>query len=135
MKRVLIIVFFAVFATTGFATNLIPYGTETMIPQAGPKKVYYVVLGSFNSLQDAKKFNYNTPDGLECNIYRVKVGRKTVYRACCNVFKTSKEAHETARQIQKYYSINAWVWPSNGLATCVYHETGLNGEPLPLSPR
>ena len=98
------------------------------------QKVYYVVLGSFSSLKEAKRFNYYAPDGLECNIYRAKVKGKVVYRNCCNVFKTANEAHECAREIQKNYGINAWVWSSNGLANCVYHETGLSGEPLPLSP-
>lgn len=99
------------------------------------QKVYYVVLGSYSSLKEAKRFNYYAPDGLECNIYKARANGKIVYRACCNVFKTANEAHGCAREIQKHYGINAWVWASNGAANCVFQETGLNGEPIPILPR
>lgn len=134
MKKALFFAIMALMSNYCFALNAETDVFPIPAQQMQTKKIYYVVLGSFNTLKDAKRFNYFAPDGLECNIYKTKVKGKTVYRACCNVYKTANEAHECAREIQKNYGINAWVWSSEGVANCVVQETALSGEPIPVSP-
>lgn len=134
MKKVFFVAIVAILMNCGFAFCAKNDVSGITANQMQTRKIYYVVLGSFKTLQEAKRFNYNAPDGLECNIYKTKVKGKTVYRACCNVFKTANQAHECAREIQKYYGINAWVWPSEGVANCVIQETALSGEPIPVKP-
>lgn len=135
MKKFFLVSVLAMMATTSFAALPLADNPGNFCYEQQNAKVYYVVLGSFTTIKEAKRFNYYAPDGLECNIYYAKANGKVVYRACCNVFKSAATAHECAREIQKNYGINAWVWASNGLAKCVHRETGLNGEPLPLNPQ
>ena len=135
MKKVVFLALVAFMMNCGFAFCANSDGFGIKANEMQTRKIYYVVLGSFNTLKDAKRFNYHAPDGLECNIYKTRVKGKIVYRACCNVFKTANEAHECAREIQKFYGINAWVWPSEGVANCVVQETALSGEPIPVRPK
>ena len=135
MKKFLFTCLLALIATTTFAAVRVDDKPDCFVFEHQNAKVYYVVLGSFSSLKEAKRFNYYAPDGLECNIYSARVKGKVVYRCSCNVFKSATTAHECAREIQKCYGINAWVWASNGLAKCVHRETGLSGEPISIYPK
>lgn len=115
--------------------SLMLMATLTISAQSRTRNVYYVVLGSYSTLSQAKKFNSQCPDGLECNIYRAKANGKTVYRACTYVSYSKSKAQECAREINRNYGRNAWVWTSKGLAKCVFQDIGLDGEPISTRPR
>lgn len=97
--------------------------------------VYYVVLGSYQSLDNAKEHNVKCPDGLEASIVEVTVNGKACYRAVCDCLYSKAQAQKMARDINEHYKINAWVWPSKTRAKVVLAGTALSGEPITLSPR
>ena len=98
------------------------------------RTVYYVVLASYSSLNEAKTFNSKCPDGLESNIYYAKANGRTVYRACVYATYTKSNAHECAREINKNYGYNAWVWASKGIAKCAHQGIALSGDPISTRP-
>ena len=104
--------------------------------QKSGKTVYYIVMGSYSSLDNAKEATFNAPDGLESPIYEVKVKGKTYYRICVSCYKSKAKAQEDLNQLKDFYGDRFWIWPSKGLAKCVYCPVGLSGERLtPLTPR
>ena len=96
--------------------------------------VYYVVVGSFDSLDEAHQFLYSCADWLAGPVYKAKANGKTVYRVSPNCYRSKKEAQEHV-ELLKQNGFSAWVWPSKGLANCVERGTGLNGEPNTLTPQ
>ena len=101
------------------------------------RKVYYVVVGSYESLSEAKKAMYAQPDVLEgSNVYRAKDknGRK-VFRQCDGCYYSRSEAQEHVKGLNDFLDINAWIWESDGPAPCVYQGIGLNGEPSSIEPK
>ncbi len=103
-----------------------------------PKKVYYVVVCSCSTLEEAQKYNYNCPDGLECWIYKAYAKGKTVYRVCYSCHSTKAKAMAQIKYLKESpYAVwftDAWIWPSNGLGKCVEcpvsYETGKPQPPL-----
>ena len=96
--------------------------------------VYYVVVGSFDSLDEAHQFLYSCADWLAGPVYKAKANGKTVYRVSPNCYRSKKEAREHVEQL-KQNGFSAWVWPSKGLADCVERGIGLDGEPYNLTPQ
>lgn len=97
--------------------------------------LYYIVLGSYQSLDNAKQHNVNCPDGLESSIVKVTVKGKTLYRAVTNCYFSKAKATQMARDINEHYNINAWVWPSNQRPHIVVKGTALSGDPIDLKPQ
>ncbi len=111
---------------------------ESSLRVAGAnKKVYYVVVGSYPSLAEAKKAMYAQPDALDgSNVYRAKDNKgRTVFRQCAASYYKRSDAQEHAKGLNDYLEVGAWIWESDGVAPCVYQGIGLNGEPSPLGPR
>jgi len=84
----------------------------------GNRTVYYVVCASFSSLAEAKKacdkgsqFDFNLHVG---PIYQAKANGKTVYRMCEDCYYKKEDAQKFVNQW------GGWIWPSRGLAKCVY---------------
>ena len=105
------------------------------------QKVYYVVLGSHNTLEDSQKYNYACPDGMECWIYKCTSNGKTVYRACYACFSTRPKAQSAINKWRSgmygHLFTDAWIWESNGLGNCVYCPINYETEKpkQPLSPK
>lgn len=97
--------------------------------------VYYVVAGSYSTLEEAKQYNYSCPDGLEGNIYSAKVNGKTVYRVCIGIYRRKADAQKYATSTHQYTGKSYWVWTSKGLARLVERVNGSDGNPMPISPR
>ena len=84
---------------------------------ASSKSYYYVVVGSFTSLNDAKYCNNNAPGDVEWNgVYVATANGRTVYRVCDGCYTSKSSAQSHANEIKRIYGINAWVWPNKGKA-------------------
>ena len=98
--------------------------------------VYYVVIGSWETLDKAMGFYYSCPDAFDAApIYRATADGKTVYRMCISCYHTRQKAQENANFTNEMMGTQAWVWESDGLAECVYLPIGPSGErSTPLRP-
>lgn len=108
---------------------------STSKPEQG--KLYYVVLGSWNSLEKAKSHYDFLPDVLELGcIYKAESNGKTVYRIAINCYRTKAQAQAKIREVKTNFNRDAWVWETDALAECVYCPKGYDGEPThPLQPQ
>ena len=100
------------------------------------KKVYYVVVGTYSSLAEAKKAMIVQPDALDgSNVYRAKdKNGRTVFRLCPGCYYNRADAQEHAKGLNDFLDIGAWIWESDGVAPCVYQGIALNGEPSSIGP-
>lgn len=133
MKPILRLLFIAfVLVAVGLQAD----GKSPRKAQKNSKTVYYVVMGSYSSLEGAKEATFNAPDGLESPVYEAKVNGKTYYRICVSCYYSKAKAEAEVKFLKEYYGDGFWIWPSKGLAKCVYCPYGLSGERLtPLKPR
>lgn len=103
--------------------------------QTSGRKVYYVVISSFNDLNSAKKFTETLPDALDGScIFRATQDGKTVYRLCPGSYYRRAKAQQLADNIRGYLERDVWIWESDGVAPCVYQGILPSGEvasPLP----
>jgi len=104
--------------------------------------IYYVVIGSFNSLQEAQDFNNNAPyDTVFGSIYTAKVNGRTVYRVCTDCFYSKQKAQTEVNNYKKWmneagrYGAQAWIWSNRGLARCVERGMGNDGNYFSITPR
>lgn len=102
-----------------------------------PSKVYYLVCGSYSSLEKAKEASEFMSEVLYYPVYKTTVKGKTVYRLCCECYYSKKKAQARARELMGMnFSDSIWVWESNSLANCVYvpqspaDEPGVEDKPL-----
>ncbi len=110
----------------------------SIMENSSVQKVYYVVLGSYDTLESAETYNYNCPDGMECWIYKCPLEDKTVYRVCYACFSTRQKAlaaiNEWRSSLYGHLFTNAWIWVNDGLGNCVYcpinYETDRPKQPL-----
>lgn len=112
----------------------------TIIDNSSAQKVYYVVLGSFSTLESAHIYNNNLPDGMESWIYKCTSNGKTVYRVCFSCFSTRQKAQEQINWFHSYdvsWFTDAWIWESDGLGNCVFCPVSYETEETlpPLSPK
>ena len=103
-------------------------------------KVYYVVLGSYESLDSALIYNYRRPDGMECWIYKCTSKGKTVYRLCDGCFSTLQDAQSAisdwCSSLYGHWFTDAWIWKNVGLGNCVFCPVNYETERAkpPLTP-
>ncbi len=140
MKRFLILFCLAFSVSCMYAADRYSVKeTPTLTKQ--PKLVYYIVLGSYSSLQAAQGFNYACADGLESWIYKTTVNRKTVYRVCYSCHSTKAKAMQALKDMKDSpygdtWFKGAWIWPSRGLAQCVFCPVNMEGKQTkPLTPQ
>ncbi|MBR5169880.1 MAG: SPOR domain-containing protein [Muribaculaceae bacterium] len=101
--------------------------------------VYYVVIGSYSSLQNAIKgrdeLMYISPEWLSPPPIFTDVAKgKVVYRLCSGIFERIDKAKERASFIKEELDIDAWIWKSNGLATCVDRPIDESDRPVNINP-
>lgn len=139
MKKVLLLMFWALVLICG--VSVYANNKDVMVAEkSSSQKVYYVVLGSYNTLEGAQKFNYMCPDGMECWIYKCTSKGKTVYRVCFSCFSTRQKAQAEInewRSLGSHLFTNAWIWESEGLGNCVFCPDNYETEMTmpPLSPK
>lgn len=113
-------------------------GLEEMsmdVPEAKGRKVYYIVIGSYTDLAEAKKSVEVLPDALDaCSIYRTIANGNTIYRLCTDCTYDRNKAREQMRAIKEYLGRDAWVWENDGVAPCVYQGIDYDGEPTRIIP-
>ena len=100
------------------------------------QKVYYVVMGSWPSMEKAKKYYEYVPDALDMGrIYKTTVNGKPVYRMAIECYSNKQQAQKMVRNIKETFDRDVWIWESQGLGQCVYCPIGYDGNPTkPLQP-
>ena len=110
--------------------------TSQQASKSNNKKVYYVVVSSWQDFEKAKTSYGKIPDALEGPIYKVKSNGKTIYRMCSSCHSTKEKAQAEVNKIKKYTNSDIWIWESDGLGECVYTSVDAKGDKMrPLSPR
>ena len=104
-------------------------GTPSQV-QAKSKKqvrnVYYIVCGSYSTRDAAIKQAELMSEVVFYHVYKAKANGKTVYRTCCACYYNIADAKKDLNGIYSSFGNGDWwIWPSRGLAKCVYR---------PLSP-
>ena len=90
------------------------------------RTVYYIVCGSYSSLDKAIKQSEQISEVLFYPVYKITANGKTVYRLCCQCYYNKADAEKDLEGILSgFKGDDWWIWPSKGLAKCVYR---------PLSP-
>lgn len=85
------------------------------------RTVYYIVCGSYSSLNDAIKQSEQMSEVVFYPVYQAKAGGKTVYRLCCECYYSREDAQKDLDGILSgFKGEDWWIWPSKGLAKCVY---------------
>ena len=103
--------------------------------QAG-RKVYYVVIGSYNDLNSAKEATRVLPDALDGScIFKFTQDGRTLYRLCESSFYSRATAQEQVDAIQEYLERPAWVLENDGVAPCVYQGVTPKGDAASILPR
>ena len=93
-------------------------------------KVFYVVLGSYESLENAIKATGETPDFLLSPVYKAEEKGVVKYRLCCDCYYSKEKALERKQELEELVGnfITTWIWESDGLAECVYQPKSLRDE-------
>ena len=112
---------------------------QSVQPSSSTPIVHYVVIGSFSSLQNAIEMRetlmYHSPEWLSPPpIFSAMAKGKVVYRLCSGIFKRKDDAKERASFIKNELGIDAWIWKSNGLASCVDRPIDDDDRPVDISP-
>ena len=103
-------------------------GTQTSQAKTAKKTrtVYYIVCGSYSSLDKAIKQSEQMSEVVFYPVYKTTANGKTVYRLCCDCYYSFDDAKKDLEGIYNgFKGDDWWIWPSKGLAKCVYR---------PLSP-
>lgn len=101
--------------------------------QAKTKKqtrtVYYIVCGSYSSLNKAIEHSEQMSEVLFYPVYKATVNGKTVYRVCCECYYNKADAEKDLDGfLSAFKGDDWWIWPSKGLAKCVYRPYSPKGD-------
>lgn len=92
-----------------------------------PRTIYYIVCGSYSSLEKAIKQSEQMSEVMFYPVYKTTVKGKTVYRLCCQCYYSKAHAEKDLEGLLSgFKGDDWWIWSSKGLAKCVYR---------PLSPK
>lgn len=109
------------------------------IPGDRQRRVYMVVLSSFDTYEKAKAgAEAFMQDWLNHVIYKGYANGKAVYRLCTACYYSREMAQACVAELDKALSPGiAWIWESKGMPECVYCPEGLNDETFdtPLVPQ
>lgn len=109
---------------------------DERVPNANMSRtVYYVVIGSYSSLDAVTKARYNMPDAIDCSpIFLGKKNGKNVYRMCTGMYYTPEQAQREVDLLKSTFGFTPWIWKSNGQAQCVDRPIGYDGNPVRITP-
>ncbi len=123
---------------TGYVNALYVSGNrnDERVPNAKSKRtMYYVVIGSYSSLESIKKARYNMPDGIDCSpVFKGVKNGKIVYRMCTGVHANLANARNEVKQLKDVFMFTPWIWTSKGQAECVERPIGYDGKPVSITP-
>ena len=109
---------------------------EVKMPRKPLRTVYYVVIGSYSSVEEARKARYYMPDAIDASpLFRATSKGKVVYRMCTGIYYSKAKAQAEVRDLKKYMSIDAWIWANKGQAYCADRPIGNNEEPANITPQ
>jgi len=87
-------------------------------------RYYYIVIGSFEHIEFAKKTADNLPDVMRRPVYRQVVGGKEKYRICESCFDSRDKAILRKKELDlRYGESDIWIWETRGMAECLYCPT------------
>ena len=93
------------------------------------RTVYYIVCGSYSTLEQAKKQSEMMSEVLFYPVYKTTAKGKTVYRLCCQCYYNLADAQKDLNGFLSGFSGGDWwIWPSKGLAKCVYRPYSPKGD-------
>ena len=109
---------------------------DERVPNANASRtVYYVVIGSYSTLEAVTKARYSMPDAIDCSpIFLGKKNGKNVYRMCTGVYYTREGAQREVDLLKSTFGFTPWIWKSNGQAQCVDRPIGYDGNPVRITP-
>lgn len=115
-------------------------GVRASAKSSNGQKIYYLVVGSYETLANARKGTGEVHDWMACPVYRAEEKGVVKYRLCYACFYTKEKALREKRKLDEVLngSREVWIWESNGLAECVFRPGSMRdaNEPVPvLSPQ
>ncbi len=101
------------------------------------RNVYYVAIGTYASLDEAREAFNSMPDVFsDAQVYQAVYKGETVYIMCTACLDSMAKAKVVARDTNAFVGyFLAWVWRHRGLARCVYMLQDEDGERQPFMPR
>ena len=100
-------------------------GQNKQTSQAKSDKYYYVVIGSYSTLAEAKRVRLEADIFAGSPVYKTMVNGKAVYRICPFEFTTKSKAEQYVRDIKNSFWTDAWVWSTSERPQVVYKFPGL----------
>ena len=84
--------------------------------------IYYVAIGMYDSLDEAREAYGHMPDAFDAaQVYEAVYKRQTVYIMCVACLDSRAKAVEVARDTNAFVGyFLAWPWRHKGLARCAY---------------
>lgn len=114
---------------------------STQPPRVKPlkRKLYYIVVASFDNLENAKAAAEDMPDSLLSPVYRhTDKDGNVKYRICTSCHLDKHKAEAEQKQIKELFLRDSWIWTTQGFADCVYRPGSLYDGAIsiaPLTPR
>ena len=94
-----------------------------------PRTVYYIVCGSHSTLKQAIKQSEEMSEVMFYPVYKTTANGKTVYRLCCQCYYSKADAEKDLEGfLSGFKGDDWWIWPSKGLAKCVYRPMSPKGD-------
>ena len=126
-------------ATEQIEAPKMPEVSDAPEPKPIESNIYYVVLGSYSSLQNAKNSSNDLwviEEGMGTSpVFKGYAKGQTVYRVCNGIFKRKSDAKAHVSDLKNLYGVKAWIWESHGQATCVYRPIDVAGYPMDITPQ
>lgn len=116
----------------------LPLMTARAADQWEGRTIYYVAIGIYDNLDEAKEAYVNMPDIFDYSqVYEAIYKGKTIYIMCITCLDSRAKALEVARDTNAFIGyFLAWVWPHKGLARCAYMpENDVEEMNQPFQPR
>ncbi len=108
------------------------FGVQAKTSKKSARTVYYIVCGSYSTLAEAKSHCDNMSEVVFYEAFEAKVNGKTVYRVCCDCYYNLADAKKDMNGLYRDFGGDKWIWPSKGLAKCVYRPASpRDGKPIP----
>lgn len=85
------------------------------------RTIYYIVCGSYNSKQQAIAASQQMSEVVFYDVYEVREKGATKYRLSCFCSFSKAEAQRELKKFKRNFGgKDWWIWPSAGMAKCVY---------------
>lgn len=94
---------------------------EAAAEQARLRPVFYVVVASFENLQEAMDYNANGPGDCDCgNVFEASANGNRVYRVCESCYYSKAKAQQRVNECREFWQqmrdVTPWIWENAGEA-------------------